>query len=87
MGDTFVNGALQGLTVLELGHALAGPFCGVLMADFGANVIKIESPDSKDLMRSVGRIPGLWFCVENRNKKCITLNLKSLKGKIYLLNC
>jgi crotonobetainyl-CoA:carnitine CoA-transferase CaiB-like acyl-CoA transferase len=79
-----MNDALRGLKVIEVAHALAGPFCGVLMADFGADVIKVESPDSGDMMRSTGRIEGLWFCVENRNKKCITLNLKVQKGKEIL---
>ncbi|MDL2289214.1 CoA transferase [Clostridia bacterium OttesenSCG-928-F22] len=76
--------ALEGLKVLELGNILAGPFCGTLMADFGAEVIKVESPKGGDLMRNMGRITDLWFAVEARNKKNITLDLKSEEGKEIL---
>ncbi|MDD4722418.1 MAG: CoA transferase [Acidaminococcaceae bacterium] len=76
--------ALAGLRVIEVGNILAGPFCGTLLADFGADVVKVEMPKSGDLMRGMGRIKDFWFCVENRNKKNITLNLKSEKGKDIL---
>jgi len=73
--------ALEGLKVVEIGNILAGPFCGTMMADFGAAVIKIEPPGVGDLMRGMGRIKDLWFAVEARNKKNISLNLKSIRGK------
>ena len=76
--------ALEGLKVVELGNILAGPFCGTMMADFGAEVIKIEPPKIGDLMRGMGRIPDLWFAVEARNKKNITINLKKPRGKELL---
>ena len=76
--------ALQGLKVVEVGNILAGPFCGTLMADFGAEVIKVEPPKIGDLMRGMGRIKDLWYCVEGRNKKNITLNLKTEEGKAML---
>jgi len=73
--------ALEGLKVLEVGNILAGPWCSTLMADFGAEVIKVEPPKVGDLMRGMGRIKDLWYSVENRNKKNITINLKSDIGK------
>ena len=80
----FSKDALAGLRVVEVGNILAGPFCGTLMADFGADVIKIETPKVGDLMRGMGRIKDFWFCIENRNKRNITLNLKSEEGKEML---
>lgn len=72
--------ALEGLKVIEIGNAVSAPFCAAMMADFGASVIKIESPKGGDMLRSMGNFKDLWFTVENRNKKCITLNLKSAEG-------
>ncbi|MGE4588358.1 MAG: CaiB/BaiF CoA transferase family protein [Acidaminococcaceae bacterium] len=77
--------ALEGLKVVEVGNILAGPFAGTLMADFGAEVIKVEPPKIGDLMRNMGRIKDMWFSVEGRNKKSVTLNLKEKKGKEILL--
>lgn len=76
--------ALEGLKVVEVGNILAGPWCGTLMADFGAEVIKVEPPKVGDLMRGMGRVKDLWYAVEGRNKKNITLNLKEEKGKQIL---
>jgi formyl-CoA transferase len=77
-------GALDGIRVIELGQIVAAPFCGALLADFGAEVIKVEIPGVGDNLRKMGPIVdgrSPWFAVENRNKKCITLNLKQEKGK------
>lgn len=74
---------LEGLKVVELGAVLAGPFVGGMMADFGANVIKIET-QAGDTVRGMGKIKDLWFTVEGRNKKTITLNLKEEEGKEIL---
>lgn len=79
-----MNRCLEGLNVIELGQVLAGPFVGGLMADFGANVIKIEPPKSGDTVRGMGGTKDLWFAVEGRNKKCITLDLKAQEGKEIL---
>ena len=76
--------ALEGLKVVEVGNILAGPWCGTLMADFGAEVVKIETPETGDLIRGMGRVKDLWYAVEGRNKKNITLNLKDEKGKEVL---
>ena len=74
-------GALQDLRVIELGQLIAGPFCGQLMADHGAEVIKVEQPVTGDPMRSWGRTEPLWWPVVGRNKKSITLNLRVPDGQ------
>ena len=78
-GDT-VQGALEGVRVLELGQLIAGPFCGQLFADLGAEVIKIELPGRGDPMRDWGRGEPLWWPVIARNKKCITLDVRTEQG-------
>lgn len=76
---------LAGLRVLELGTLLAGPFCGQLLADFGAEVIKIEPPGVGDPMREWGQEKphgkSLWWPVVARNKKSITINLREPDGQ------
>ena len=64
-----MGAALDGLKVIELGNAVSAPFCAALLADFGASVIKIESPKGGDMLRGMGNYKDLWFAVENRNKK------------------
>src|SRR4051794_12914129 len=80
-------GALTGLRVLEAGSLIAGPFAGRLLADMGADVIKIEAPDTPDPMREWGseRYRGrhLWWPVQSRNKRLITLDLR--KGRELFL--
>lgn len=79
------NGPLSDLRVLEMGQLLAGPFCGQLLADFGAEVIKIEAPLVGDPMRQWGREKphgkSLWWPVVARNKRSITLNLREEAGQ------
>lgn len=77
-------GALKGLRVIELGQLIAGPFCGQLMADHGAEVIKVEAPEREDPMRHWGQKGPLWWPIISRNKKCITLNLRVKKGQDML---
>ncbi len=83
-GDTM----LEGIKVLDLSRALAGPYCTMLLGDMGADVIKIERPGKGDDSRAWGPpfIEGesAYFLSINRNKKSITLNLKSEKGKEIL---
>ena len=74
-------GALQGLRVLELGQLIAGPFCGQLLADLGAEVIKIELPGRGDPMRDWGKGEPLWWPIVARNKKCVTLDIRTEQGK------
>jgi crotonobetainyl-CoA:carnitine CoA-transferase CaiB-like acyl-CoA transferase len=83
--------ALRGVTVIDLTQVLAGPHCTRLLADMGANVIKIEEPGGnsydRKLWGSFGE-EGLrrGYAAQNRNKKNITLNLKSVKGKEIFLD-
>jgi crotonobetainyl-CoA:carnitine CoA-transferase CaiB-like acyl-CoA transferase len=75
---------LEGLRVLELGQLLAGPFAGMLLANFGAEVIKVEPPRVGDPLRrwrGLYRGTSLWWAVMSRNKKCVTLDLKSERGQ------
>ena len=87
--DDGARGPLVGVRVLELGSLIAGPFAGRQMADFGAEVIKIESPDRPDPMREWGRArindQTLWWSVQSRGKKCVTLNLKAPRGRELFL--
>ena len=76
--------ALEGLKVVEVGNIIAGPWCASMLADFGATVIKVEQPGTGDMIRGMGRIKDLWYTIEARNKKNITLNLKDPKGKEIL---
>ncbi len=75
------QGALTGLRLIEMGQLIAGPFCGQLMGDHGAEVIKIEPPKVGDAMRTWGQGVPLWFSVVGRNKKSITLNLREKEGQ------
>lgn len=79
------NPPLAGVRIIELGSFIAGPFLTRLLADFGAEVIKIELPGQGDAIRKWGtkveKDKSLWWAIQSRNKKCITLNLKSDKGQ------
>lgn len=75
------SGALTGLRLVEAGQLIAGPFCGQLMGDHGAEVIKIEPPGAGDPMRAWGQGKPLWFPIVGRNKKCITLDLRRPRGQ------
>src|SRR5688572_15330457 len=78
-------GALADLRVLELGTLIAGPFCGQLLGDMGAEVIKVEAPGQGDPMRHWGPqprgMPSVWWPVIGRNKKAITLDLRQTEGQ------
>ena len=74
---------LQGVKVLELGTLIAGPFCTRILAEFGAEVIKIESPQGGDPLRQWRKLhqgTSLWWSVQARNKKSVTINLKHPEG-------
>ena len=81
----FKRGPLSDLRVLELGTLLAGPFCGQLLGDMGAEVIKIEPPGQGDPLRVWGRQkagePSLWWPVVARNKKAITIDMRQEQGQ------
>lgn len=76
------SGPLTDIRVIELGQLIAGPYCGQLLADFGADVIKVEPPGKGDPMREWGRgdYP-LWWTICARNKRCVTANLRSPEGQ------
>ena len=74
---------LSGMRVLELGHFVAAPFCTRLLADLGADIIKVE-PLTGDPVRQWGEMVNgrsLWWSLHGRNKRCITLDLKAEKGR------
>lgn len=78
------SGPLAGIKVLELGTLIAGPFCSRMLAEFGADVVKIESPDGGDPIRQWRVLKdgtSLWWSVQARNKKSLTLNLKDPRGQ------
>lgn len=78
------TGPLAGIKVLELGTLIAGPFCSRMLAEFGAEVIKIESPDGGDPLRQWRVLKdgtSLWWSVQSRNKKSVTLNMKDARGQ------
>jgi succinyl-CoA--D-citramalate CoA-transferase len=80
------NGSpLAGMRVVEMGSFIAGPFCGQLLGDFGAEVIKVEPPGKGDPMREWGRHRKegrtLWWPIIARNKKSVTLNLREKEGQ------
>ncbi|WP_432050543.1 CaiB/BaiF CoA transferase family protein [Verrucosispora sp. NA02020] len=80
--------ALDGVRVVELGQLIAGPFCGQLMADFGADVVKVEQPDQGDPMRHWGHSKNgrsLSWSVIARGKRSVTADLKSADGRAFVL--
>ena len=75
---------LDGIKVMDLSRVLAGPYCGMILADLGAEVIKIERPGTGDDARAYGPFvngESAYFISVNRNKKSVTLNLKKPEGK------
>ena len=79
-----MSGPLAGIRVLELGSLVAGPFCGKTLADFGAEVIKIEPPGEGDPLRKWRRLrngTSLWWQVQSRNKKSVTCDLRKPEGQ------
>ncbi|MDO8531119.1 MAG: CoA transferase [Dehalococcoidia bacterium] len=88
-----VRGALTNMRVLDLTHAMAGPYCTKLLADYGADVVKVERPGTGDMARWFGPFPddrpdperGGLFLYLNTNKKSVTLDLKSAEGRALAL--
>lgn len=82
-----LNKPLAGLKVIELGTLIAGPFASRICAEFGAEVVKVESPDGGDPLRKWRKIyegTSLWWFVQARNKQSLTLNLKHESGREIL---
>lgn len=82
---TAAQGPLAGLRVVEMGQLIAGPFCGQLLGDMGADIVKIEEPVNGDPLRQWGQAhpqgESLWWAVLGRNKRSVTLNLRSREGQ------
>ncbi len=75
---------LKGIRVIELGTLIAGPFCSRILAEFGAEVIKIEAPDGGDQLRQWRKMyegTSLWWYAQARNKKSVTVNLRAPEGQ------
>ena len=83
--DDRLKGPLSGVRVIEMGQLVAGPFVGSRMADFGAEVIKVESPGRGDAMRHWGhhryKDRSLWWPILARNKKTVSANLREKRGQ------
>lgn len=80
-------GPLAGVRVIELGQLIAGPFCGKTLADFGAEVIKIEPPGKGDPLRKWRLLKNgnsVWWEVQSRNKQSVTLDLTQPEGQDIL---
>ena len=79
------RGPLADIRVLELGAFIAGPYCGQLLGDLGAEIIKIEAPDGGDPLRQWGlhkvRDQSLWWPILGRNKKSVTIDLRQPAGQ------
>ncbi|MDB5775673.1 MAG: L-carnitine dehydratase/bile acid-inducible protein [Herbaspirillum sp.] len=78
------NASLKGVKVVEIGTLIAGPYAASLLAQFGADVIKIEAPGDGDPLRKWRKLhngTSLWWYSQSRNKKSLTLNLKSSEGQ------
>ena len=76
--------ALQGVRVIEMGQLIAGPFCGKTLGEFGADVIKIEAPESGDPLRNWRLIKegtSVWWQVQSRNKRSVALDLRQTEGQ------
>ena len=77
-----MTGPLDGLRVIEMGSLIAGPFCGQLMGDMGADVIKIEQPGEGDPMRQWGQgEKPAWWRVIGRNKRSVSIDLRQKRGQ------
>jgi crotonobetainyl-CoA:carnitine CoA-transferase CaiB-like acyl-CoA transferase len=84
MADKNFSLPLSGIRALELGHAILGPSCGLVLADMGAEVIKIERAPDGDETRNLPGFGAGFFVAFNRNKKSLVINLKDEKGKAVL---
>ena len=83
-GTSHTDAPLVGVRVLELGAFIAGPFAGQLLGDLGAEVIKVEPPETGDIMRRYGvRVDGrsLWWPAIGRNKQSVTVDLRDERGQ------
>ena len=81
---TLLPGALAGVRVVEMGQLIAGPFCGKTLGEFGADVVKIESPGAGDPLRNWRMLQdgtSVWWQVQSRNKRSVAIDLRSAEGQ------
>lgn len=79
-----VSAALAGLKVVEMGQLIAGPFCGKTLGEFGADVVKIETPGSGDPLRNWRMLQdgtSVWWQVQSRNKRSVAIDLRAAEGQ------
>jgi CoA:oxalate CoA-transferase len=80
---------LDGIKIVDLTAAMSGPYCTQMLSDFGADVLKIEPPDTGDMLRDFGppfvKGESYYFLLNNRNKRSMTLNLQTEKGREIFL--
>ena len=79
-----MSGPLSGIKVVELGTLIAGPYCARLLAEFGAEVVKIETPGEGDPLRKWRKLHegnSLWWYAQARNKKSVAINLRDAEGQ------
>ena len=79
---------LSGIRIIEIGNLIAGPFCGMLLADMGADVIKVERPKAGDMTRAMPPFingESASFAALNRNKRSIVVDLKAPEGRDIVL--
>ena len=84
-----MDGPLSDLKVVELGTLIAGPYCGRLLAEFGAEVIKVETPGEGDPLRKWRKLHegnSLWWYAQSRNKKSVAVNLREPDGQAIVRN-
>lgn len=82
MSETSSGGALEGIRVVEMGQLIAGPFCGQLLGDMGAEIVKLEPPVTGDQMRNWGQgDKPSWWRVIARNKYSVAVDLRSEEGQ------
>jgi crotonobetainyl-CoA:carnitine CoA-transferase CaiB-like acyl-CoA transferase len=78
---------LAGLEVLEFSHTIMGPSAGLILADLGANVVKVEPAPRGDHTRRLSGFAAGFFAAMNRNKKSLAIDLKHADGQAAMHNC
>src|SRR5687767_13673738 len=81
--------ALSGIRVVEIGTFISAPLAATLLADFGADVLKLELPEGGDPMRTLGPYPpgsdsSYWWCAMGRNKRSVALDVRTEEGREIL---
>src|ERR1700743_393066 len=83
METSTMSGPLKGIRVIEIGTLIAAPFATRMLAEFGAEIIKIENPGQGDPLRRWRKMhqgTSLWWCLQSRNKQSVAIDLKTREG-------